>query len=393
MNKIYEYNSYVTSCEAVVSSCKTEQEQIWIQLSDSVFFPEGGGQYADTGEILVGERKIQVLDGQVTDGEVWYQVSEILEAGTKVVCQLNWEQRYMRMQQHSGEHIIMGVIHNKFKLENVGFHLSDTEPVTLMLNGSLSREQIRQVERMANQIIYANMPITISFPTDEELKTLTYRSKIEIQGQVRITAIGNEKETIDVCACCAPHVDRTGEVGIIKVVSVQNVKDGVKVGILCGKRAWEYYDEQLSYMQAAANQLSTSPDQVSRIIEKQKQEIIDLKNQIGQMAEKMVLKEVEALGGVAHGCVFTEEILAMGPLKSVYNAMTEKISGYSGIFMGDDENGYRYCAGSRQLDSRELAKMMREALGCKGGGSAEMVQGKVMAKKEAIQSFFDGLVQ
>ncbi|MEE1313573.1 MAG: DHHA1 domain-containing protein [Lachnospiraceae bacterium] len=387
--KFYESQSYKKVCQTTVTFCKKEGDKITLKLADSIFFPEGGGQHADTGWLIVDDKKIRLLDGQLAEGQPVYQVEEELPVGTKVKCVLDWEQRYMRMQQHSGEHIIMGVIHNKYGLENMGFHLSDTQPVTLVLNGSLTKEQIREIEIMANEIVYANLPVIATFPTNEELKTNSYRSKMEITGQVRIITIGNEEQKVDVCACCAPHVARTGEVGLVKVVSVENYKGGVRIGILCGKRAFLHYDEQQSLMNEISHQLSTPSNQVSKIIQNQRKEIFELRNKLGELVEKDLFIQIKNLNMQEHVCIFTEESLSIGIIKNVYNTMTKKFLGYVGVFMGNDEDGYRYCAGSKNLDSRELIKKMREVFATQGGGNKEMVQGKVKACKSEIQKFFE----
>lgn len=384
MTKLYETKAYLTACDTVVTECVTEKDRIYVMLQETIFFPEEGGQHADTGYMEYEGKRVRVLNGRLKQGMVHTEVDEEIPAGTKVHCVLDWEQRYMRMQQHTGEHILTGVIHNRYDFDNVGFHLSDDAPVTLDLNGTLTLEQVLEMETAANEVIYRNLSVTDSYPTKEELEGMTYRSKIEIDGQVRLITIGD----VDVCACCAPHVARSGEVGLIKVVNVQNYKGGIRISMLSGKRALLYCREQQSILTTLAAALSTRPENVFSIVNNQKEEIAALRSRLSQLAEKTLMEEIRTLPDSANACLFVSEDMSANAIKNGFNAMAARFSGYVGIFAGDDEHGYRYNAGSTAQDSRELAVKMREKLGAKGGGSREMVQGKTTAKRAEIEAFF-----
>lgn len=387
MEKLYENQSYLQECGTTVTDSKTDGKKHLIALEASIFFPEEGGQYADTGWLIWKEKKVRLLDGQIKNGAVWYQTDTEIPAGETVRCQLDWDKRYMRMQQHTGEHILTGMIHNTFGYNNVGFHLSDDAPVTLDLDGVLTVEQAMEMETKANEAVYRNIPVCAEYPSKEELKSISYRSKIEIDGQVRLIVI----DGVDICACCAPHAARTGEVGLIKIVSIQNYKGGTRLGILCGMRALLHYREQLTLMTSLANSLSTRPEQVETIVSGQKDELNQLRGRVAAMEEQMLLKDVQALPEGNNGCVFAAGTLSAGAMKNCYNTLVKKFPGYAGVFAGDEENGYRYNAGSASFDSRELAAKMREALGAKGGGSREMIQGKTSASRAEIEAFFENV--
>lgn len=387
MIKLYEKQSYLKENRTVVLQCFRDKNDIFVALKESIFFPEEGGQYADKGWISYGENKVRLLDGQIKNGEIFYLVEEEIPEGTEVFCELDWEMRYMRMQQHTGEHILTGTIHRYFGFNNVGFHLSDDAPVTLDLDGVLTVEQAMEMETLANLVIYQNLPVEDSYPSKEALASITYRSKIEIEGQVRLITIPG----VDICACCAPHTARTGEVGLIKIVSMQNYKGGTRLNILCGMRALVHYREQLALMSSLANSLSTRPEQVAAIVNSQKEEILMLRHQVSQMAERALLGDIDRLPDCANACVFTSKDTSAVAIKNAFNAMAKRFGGYVGVFAGDDENGYRYNAGSGILDSRVLAGFMREKLAAKGGGSREMIQGKTLAKRAEIEAFFEQL--
>ena len=403
MNRIYETDSYIKEYKTVVTEAGYDDKgRPFVCLEDTIFFPEEGGQNADTGLLVVegdaaGERRVRVLDGiisgrntcsttaQASEISIRYIVSEPLEAGENVLCRLDWDKRYDRMQNHSGEHVVSGLMHSRYGVDNVGFHLSDTGFVTLDFNGVLTYEQVIGVEKEANRAIYANMPIRDSYPSKDELKDIEYRSKIDIEGQVRLITIGNEAETVDVCACCAPHVLRTGEIGIIKVMSVINWKGGIRVSMLCGRRALEYINTEHDALNDTARMLSTEPVNVPEIVGSRLSEISELRLRLAQAIEAHVLERVGNGEADVTGCLFVSGDFPQGSMKKVYNALTERLDGYVGVFAGDDGEGYRYFAGGRNKDARELGAKLKEALDAKGGGSADMIQGKVTANRTKIE--------
>ena len=209
--KLYYEESHLKTFKAKVISCEPCGEVYRAVLDRTAFFPEGGGQAADTG--YLGD--IQVTDVKEKNGIIYHTIAENIIPGTEVEGRIDWELRFSRMQQHTGEHIVSGLIHGRFGYDNVGFHLGE-EVCTLDLSGPLTKEQLREIEYAANEAVFANIPVEICYPSKEELVSMEYRSKIEIEGQVRIVTIPG----YDVCACCAPHVKRTGEIGLIKFVPV-----------------------------------------------------------------------------------------------------------------------------------------------------------------------------
>lgn len=411
MSRIYETDSYIKELKTVVTEAgKDEKGRYYVCLEDTVFFPEEGGQNADTGVIIPfkngedpskdGEHCIRVLEGLITGRNtcsstaetsqisIKYIVSEPIEAGSSVLCRLDWDVRYDRMQNHSGEHILSGIIHRKYGFDNVGFHLSDTGFVTLDFNGVPDRTQVMEAEREANRVIYANMPIRDSYPSREELKDMEYRSKIDIDGQVRLITIGNEEETVDVCACCAPHVARTGEIGILKIMSVINWKGGVRISMLCGRRAFEYINNEHEILTETAKILSTEIVNVPELVRSRCAEAAELKTRLAAAIEANILGRIGAGEADFAGCVFVSEDITAVSMKNIYNVLSERYPGYVGIFAGDDNEGYRYNAGSREKDSRELAALLRERFGAKGGGSSDMIQGRITALRSEIEGFF-----
>lgn len=389
MIKIYEKNSYENHTATQVTASKEEKGKHLIQLKESIFFPEEGGQYADSGIIIYGNKELKLLDGQIKKGEIWYSVEEEIPEGSDVICRLDWPIRYSRMQQHSGEHILTGVIHNRYGYDNIGFHLSDDSAVTLVMNGDLTREEVLDMERVANDVIYRNLPIVDSYPSKEELEHINYRSKKEIEGQVRLITVGCGDDVVDICACCAPHVAHTGEIGLIKVVSVAAYKGGTQIGILCGKRALDYIRNEHEMIDKLARSFSTSIDKIPDSVESMREEIASLRETTFNLIDEKMKRIISELKEGKNACLFIDEDASPAIMKNCYNAMCEKYEGKVAVFAGKDGKGYRYYAGSRSEDSRLTGNILKEKLGAKGGGNEEMVQGRVDAAKSDIEKLFE----
>ncbi|MBQ6441940.1 MAG: alanyl-tRNA editing protein [Lachnospiraceae bacterium] len=395
--KLYEKHSTQKECTTVVTECVKEDGAFYIKLKASIFFPEEGGQYSDTGTVCTPDKTVHILKGELlgssTEGEtdVRYQTDGELPVGTEVRCTLDWNNRFDRMQNHSGEHILSGLLHSRYGYHNTGFHLSDTDPVTVDTDGPLTDTQITELEKEANAVIYENLPIKDSYPTKEELGSLQYRSKIDIAGQVRLITIGNEGRIVDTCACCAPHVSTTGAIGIIKILSAEKFRGGTRLSILCGRRAAAWIAQNLAVLQNTAVLFSTRPEQLLPIAEKLKEDNHRLHTTIAELTEELLSRDIRA--GVFEETVCTQMELGAVSMKNLYNTLRSLRDGYCGIFCGSDEDGYRYYAGGKELDARVLAAEMKTALDAKGGGSAEMIQGKITARKDEIEAFFTQINQ
>lgn len=389
MNKIYETQSYKTELETTVTNCIPCNKGYHITLADSVIFPNEGGQYCDKAQLITNTNQvINILDGIVDNNEVNYLVDVPIDINSKCIIKIDWETRFMRMQQHSGEHILSGLLYNIYGYINVGFHLSDDDFVTLDTSGELNDSQILDLEARANQVIYENVPIVDSYPTTEELEKINYRSKKQINGQVRLITIGTKNNIIDICACCAPHVKSTGEIGIIKIMNHINYKGGTRLEILCGKRAFNEICKEHLILKNLALGASTSIYNIEESISNLKSELIDTKRKLSQIIENDLLSQIENMNVSDIPCIFIDE-LHSPYMKSAYNALINKFSSkYVGVFLGNDEKGYRYFAGNPNLGSVKLKEIFTQRLDAKGGGNDDMIQGKVNASAKTIVEIF-----
>ncbi len=363
-------------------------------------------------------------DVQEIDGKIIHYTDGPLVEGTEVEGCIDWTERFSKMQQHTGEHIVSGLIHKIYGYHNVGFHLG-TDSVTLDFNGVVPKEKLHEIEQLANEAVAKNLPVQVLYPTDEELSKISYRSKIEIEGQVRIFVI----DGYDVCACCAPHVKQTGEIGLIKLVGMQNYKGGVRISMLCGFRALEdYYQKEKNnreieigliklvgmqnykggvrismlcgfraledYYQKEKNNreiavmLSAKEYETAVEVERLQEELAMKKAKIAELERKFLEQKVETLdisGEIV--CLFEETDPVM--TRELVNLLLKKGAKMAAVFSGNEREGYRYVLGSRSLDVRENGKLLNEAFHGRGGGKPEMVQGTVQGKREEIEAFLN----
>lgn len=406
MKKLYYEDVHMTEFKATVTECiYDEKKNIYkVVLDRTAFFPEEGGQIADKGTITFMPNSKQditpgleivtqnavlepitlpLLDAHIRNDIIYHYVEQEILAGTIIKGNVDWNQRFDFMQQHSGEHIISGLVNKYYGYDNVGFHLGLQE-VTLDFNGILTLEQLREIETKANEAVWKNLPVGIAFPSSEELKTLEYRSKLDLTENVRIVTIPE----YDVCACCAPHVDTTGQIGIIKITSVQSHRGGVRVNILCGNRALKDYTTKQNNASLVSATLSVKQDCIAYGVERLKEENFKQKELINRLQASILKNLAESLPSPlesTHAILFTEPMDDIA-IRSLINELVPKYTGYVGVFWGNDTDGYRYIVGSSGLDCRELAATLREKFGAKGGGKAPMIQGNVIATQSQIEA-------
>lgn len=375
---------------AHVADCIPAGGQYHVILDRTAFFPEGGGQYADTGwlEVQGCPEKIRVLDVQESGGRIWHITETPVPAGQIVSGTIDWQARFIKIQQHTGEHIVSGLVHRRFGYDNVGFHLG-SEDCTMDFNGGITKEELRGIEYMANEAVVKNLGIQVSYPTKEELAALDYRSKIDIEGQVRIVTVPG----YDVCACCAPHVARTGEIGMVKLTNVQRYKGGVRVTMLCGFRALEDYGKKAASVKHICAALCAKEDEAAEAVDHLKEECGQLKLRLAQRQKEMLTYKARETDGQGDAvCLFEPELEGEAP-RVLMNLVLERGHALCAVFCGNTDAGYRYVIGSKSLDMRRLSKEMNAAFTGRGGGKPEMAQGVLQGKKEEIEAWLQEKVR
>ena len=386
--KLFYKDSYTKEFQARVLSCTECKESYQAVLTRTAFFPEGGGQSADTGFFYTEDgREIPVTDVQEKDGIVFHYITSPVKEGEEIKGKLDFEERFSKMQQHTGEHIISGLVNRHFGYHNVGFHLG-TEEVTMDYDGILTQEDLEQIEMEANQAVAENIPVVVLYPSEEELKNITYRSKIEIEGQVRIVQIPG----YDSCACCAPHVKETGSIGLVKIVGAIHYKGGMRVSMLCGFRALSDYRMKERNVVKISNLLSAKQEDTAHAVERLGQEVNRQKEKIKNLQQRYVELCLEEAGNQAKTdpekniLLFVEELDA-GARRNFVNAAMDMTEGYAGVFVGNDEEGYQYVLGSRSRDIQDAGKKLNNRFQGKGGGRPPMIQGSLNGKEQALKEF------
>ena len=399
--RLFDQNSHLYTFQATVLSAEAgkSSQTLSVVLDATAFFPEGGGQYPDKG-ILGG---CPVADVQEKNGVITHTVSishlngepHPFAAGASVQGELDTATRLARMQNHSGEHIISGIIHRLYGYKNVGFHLGDrgdTPDVTLDFDGVLTRAQLDAIEEEANAIVAACLPVKAYYPDPAELSTLSYRAKLDLTEGVRIVRIGTEADPKDLCACCAPHVDNTGEIGLIKLLDFIHYKGGVRIHMLCGPWALHDYRRRYTAVATMAAAMSVKQEEVTVGFDRLRAEVEEKKQTISALRAKLEEHTVAAIIPTEGSlCLFDEGLEAM-EMRRLLNRAVEKCGRLCGVFSGNDESGYRYVIGrgDESIDLKKMVKEINTALSAKGGGSSEMLQGSCTATREIIEAVFEG---
>ena len=375
--KLYYLDSHMREFSAVVLSCEPGKHGWDVVLDRTAFYPEGGGQPGDRG-VLGGAA---VTDTHEKGGSIVHYCDKPLEVGAEVTGTIDWDWRFSLMQHHSGEHILSGLIHEAYGYNNVGFHMGK-DAVTIDFSGMLDDAALAELERKTNEKIWEDLPVEILWPDAEELARLPYRSKKELTGEVRIVRFPGA----DLCACCGTHVKRTGEIGLLKILSCVKFHDGVRMEILVGRRAMEYLTGTFEQNKQISGLLSARPMETAAAAARLQQELNDTKYRMGQMEDKLFAQKAETLRDAGDVLLF-EEGLKPDSLRRLADAVQKVCGGRAAVFSKTAE-GYQYAIGQENGDLRAFTKELNSKLNGRGGGKPFFVQGSVKANAKEIEAFF-----
>lgn len=377
--KLYDKDSYINEFTTQVVSCTKCGSGYAVELCQTAFFPEGGGQPADTGFI----NDIAVTDVKIKDGVITHY-TESAVSGT-VKCTLNWEERFSRMQNHSGEHIVSGLVNKYTGFDNVSFQMNENE-VSLGFSGELSEQLLQKIEKEANDAVIKNLKITSEYPEKKELEKMEYRSKLDLSENVRIVEI----EGYDKCACCAPHCARTGQIGLIKIIDSYKYKGGTKLKIWCGYWALKDYSQRLREVRKVSRLLSAKQSEISVSVEKMLEENDNLKIQISTLLKEKIDALAKAVSPQNGSIVLFSE-LSGDDLRVFAEKAKDKVGKYFLALHGDDGSSYQYVLTSANCDISEITSKSNIALCGRGGGRDNMARGTYKASAKEIEEFFSSL--
>lgn len=375
--KLYDSDSFLKEFTATVLECEKSENGWSVLLDKTAFFPEAGGQKADTGTLS----DARVSDVLIKADNIYHITDKPLKVGGIVEGKIDFERRFDFMQQHSAEHIVSGIAHGLYGCENVGFHLSD-EIVTLDFDKVLNHEQLLKIEEIANQKVFECVKFNCYYPDDETLKKLNYRSKKELEGAVRIVEI----EGTDMCACCAPHVKNAGQIGLIKLLDTEKLRGGIRIELKAGGRALADYNEKYANIKkiscdlaVAQNETASGVERLLGTLKEQKAEITELKLQ------KIKLK-TENFEAKSQMTALFEDNFSVKDLQIFADSLHKAYGGIRGVF-SQNENGFLFCiCGGDGFD--EFFTEFKSTLSVRGGGRNGMAQGTVNADRKEIEKFF-----
>ena len=377
VRKLYYEDSHLKEFTATVVSCEETKGGYAVMLDATAFYPTGGGQECDLG-ILGGVRVLEVKE----QGEQIIHLCESpLEVGSQVAGAIDWERRFDHMQQHSGEHLVMGQVFQKFGYHNVGFHMGG-HLVTIDLDGPVTWEDLMEIEAKTNEIICRNLPVKTWYPSPEELVNIPYRSKKRIPWPVRIVEFGGE----DICACCGTHVKYTGEIGLVKFVSCIKFKEGVRIELASGKRAMELFRNIFEQNRQVSQTFSAKILETGAAAQKFNEMLLQEKYRAVGLQRKVFAAIADSYAGVERAIHF-EEDLQPGQVRELADAISDRAT-TAIVLSGSDDAGYAICIISKSADTRDLGKAVNAALNGCGGGKPGAFQGSIKATREQVEAFF-----
>ncbi len=366
---LYYKNAYLDNFETTVKECIEENGKIKVVLEETAFYPEGGGQPSDIGII----NNIKVLKVEEKAGKIYHYVEKEIPVNKEVKCKIDFDKRFLNMQNHTAEHIVSGLICRKFNSTNVGFHIG-SDFVTIDFNVTLSNEELKEIELQANEAIYQNIEIKTNLYTNEEASNMNYRSKIDLKEDVRLIEIPG----YDVCACCGIHVARTGEIGIIKLVKIEKYKSGVRIYMLAGSKALEDYDNKYEQVSKISSLLSLKLDEVYTGVKALSKEIEELKKEKNSLKEIIFEQEISNLDK-QENIIIEKENLDMKDMKNYCEKLKTKSEKISVVV----SNG-RFIMMSDTEDLKLILEDLKTKLDLQGGGNSQMVQGMIKCETKKI---------
>ena len=376
--KLYYEDSHLRTFSAEVLSCEKTDKGYEIILDATAFYPEGGGQAADTGTL----NGIRVTDTRERGETVVHFCESALEVGAVAEGFIDYENRFHRMQQHSGEHIVSGIINRRYGYHNVGFHMG-SDIITIDFDGVIPAEDLAAIEAEANGAVWQNLPLKVWYPSEAELPDVPYRTKRALPWPVRIVEVPG----FDICACCGTHVQATGEIGLIKLFSVMGFRGGTRMEMACGASALKLLNEAYEQNRQVSQAFSAKIEETGAAARRMNEVEAQLKYRIVGL-EKQIFAGISASYAGKGNVVHFEENLDNTAVRDLADAIADTCGGTAAVFSGSDESGYAFCLVTRQGDLRQLGKEMTKVLGGRGGGKPAFQQGRVQAKKAEIAAFF-----
>lgn len=377
--KLFDIDGCLMEFDAKVLSCEATDGGFAVLLDKTAFAPEGGGQRSDVGTL--GEAA--VTDVRVMGDEILHIVDRALTVGDTVHGLLDRDRRVRHIQNHTGEHIVSGLFYTLYGYTNIGFHLG-SEDVTMDLDGEVSEEMLRRVEREANRVVFEDHPVTVTYPDADTLAGLSYRAKLDLSENVRIVTIGD----VDACACCAPHVARTGQIGMIKLLYAIRYKGGTRIHMKCGFDALDEFNAEFSRATAISNRISLPRERIAEGVEKLWADLSDANYKLVGLRRDLIACRADAAVATDGNLLFVEKDMDTNELRLLVTLSMDKAGGACAAFSEEQEGVYRFVAAYRGNTFEEWRDHLLTAIHGHGGGKAPFIQGKANCGEAEIRRFF-----
>jgi len=301
--------------------------------------------------------------------------------GSTVEGHIDWARRFDHMQQHSGEHMISGLICSRYHCDNVGFHMG-TDVVTIDFSAEIPEEDLPVLEEAVNRAILEDRPITEAFPSPEELEATEYRSKTKINGPVRLVNAAG----MDLCACCGTHMKTTGQIGGIRLLNTKRYKGGSRLELLCGMRIQKHHSLLYRQNESISRLLSAKPLETAAAVSRLRSECDEHKRQLSDVWDRYFALKAASLpeGSIA----LIEDGAGMDELRKCCAAASEGREVFAAF--APEENGFKFALVSSGADIRGLTKEMNQALSGSGGGKPTFTQGRIKCTRDELKSFLEG---
>ena len=377
--KLFDIDGTIMEFDARVVACNPLDTRFSVLLDRTAFAPEGGGQRSDVGRLGDAE----VIDVQLVDGEIRHITDRPLAVGETVRGALDATRRIRHIQNHTGEHIVSGLFYKLYGYHNVGFHLG-SEEITMDLDGEVSEEMLRLVEKEANRVVLEDRVVSVSYPAAEELASLAYRAKLALDADVRIVTV----EGVDACACCAPHVARTGQIGMIKLLFAMRYKGGTRIYIKCGFDALDEFNAEYARATAISNCISLPRERIAEGVEKLRADLAEASYKIVGLKRELISCRAESVVPTDGTILFFEKDFEANELQVLVTATAEKAGKCVAAFSLGEDGQYRFAAVYHGEDFGTWRTALCDALCARGGGKAPFMQGKAACDEAAVRAFF-----
>ncbi|MBQ7340891.1 MAG: alanyl-tRNA editing protein [Oscillospiraceae bacterium] len=378
VKKLYYEDCHLREFTAKVVSCRETDGGFQIELDQTAFYPEGGGQACDLGTL----DDVAVLDVQEREDKVLHLCDGPLAVGQTVAGKLDWARRFDLMQQHTGEHILSGTVYEKYGYHNVGFHMG-ADTVTVDFDGIIPPEDLPGLQKKINEVLWQDLPVKCWYPAEDELPGIFYRTKRTLPWPVRIVQIPG----VDSCACCGVQVARTGEVGIVYLLSAVKFHQGTRIEMVSGGRAYELLHKIYEQNRQVSQAFSVKTSETGQAAREMNERLAQEKYRFGALQKQMFGHIAQEYAEAGDTVYFAEDLMP-DKVRELADAIADTCGGIACVLSGNDEDGYNFCLVSRTKDVRDAGRSMAGALGGRGGGRPEAFQGKLAATAEKIREYF-----